>query len=302
MFFNLFLNRSVFRFLIVFPLFFFGVKMAGQVSAYERYIDTYSDMAVEQMERYGIPASITLAQGLLESGAGQSFLAKKANNHFGIKVGSSWSGPYVKHDDDARNERFRKYTSVKHSYEDHSKFLVHGARYAFLFELEKTDYKRWAEGLKKAGYATNPRYAQQLIDLIERYRLYRYDDVQSRNVACFELKGYQLGCCNESYYVRAKKGDTFKTLSKVLNVSKRKLSKYNELPKDYVFEEGELVYITKKQKKAAKVWKGQYHVVKENESLHDIAQMYGVRLQTLYRINQFDEHYTLQVGSSVLIR
>ena len=147
----------------------------AQRSPYEAYIDTYKGLAVEQMERYGIPASITLAQGLLESAAGQSELSRKANNHFGIKCGGSWNGPYVLRDDDARNEKFRAYSSPRESYEDHSVFLATRSRYAFLFKYKKSDYKAWAHGLKKAGYATNPRYAHLLIKLIHRYDLDRYD-------------------------------------------------------------------------------------------------------------------------------
>jgi LysM repeat protein len=298
----LFQQCSIFRFLFLVGFSLYSLCCLGQIKSYELYIERYSEFAVDQMEKYGVPASITLAQGLLESGAGQSTLAKKANNHFGIKVGSNWKGAYVKHDDDKRNEKFRKYKSVKHSYEDHSLFLTQGQRYAFLFDLNQTDYKGWAKGLKKAGYATNPRYAEQLIDLIERYHLYRFDKKGDKTVLRLSLKGYKIECCNESFYVRAKHGDTFKTLSKNLNISKRKLRKYNEISKDYVFKEGEIVYITKKQKKAAKQWKGQYHIVKEGESLHDISQMYAMRVSTLFKINKLDDNFALQPGASLLIR
>ena len=143
-------------------------------AAYQTYIEQYAPMAVAQMQRYGIPASITLAQGLLESAAGQSTLATKANNHFGIKVGSTWTGPYMLRDDDARNEKFRVYGSPAESYEDHSVFLTK-QRYASLFQLSPTDYEGWARGLKKCGYATNPRYADHLIEIIEAYGLQKYD-------------------------------------------------------------------------------------------------------------------------------
>lgn len=269
---------------------------------YEKYIREYQELAVEQMDKYGIPASITLAQGLLESGAGQSRLAIKANNHFGIKVGSSWDGPYVKHDDDARNEKFRKYKSPRHSYEDHSLFLCRGSRYAFLFELDKDDYKGWARGLKKAGYATNPRYAEQLIDLIERFELYRYDKKSSRKVLALENAGYRIYKCNDSYYVLAKDGDTYRTLSKALDISKRKLRKYNELSKKHVFSEGEVVYLTKKQRKADKALKQVYHVVANGDSMHKISQTYGVRVNTLYKLNDLPADYVPQVGDRILLR
>ena len=143
--------------------------------AYEDYIKKYRSIAVDEMKHYRIPASITLAQGLLESGAGRSELARKSNNHFGIKCGGSWDGRSVRHTDDAPNECFRAYKHAKDSYRDHSKFLRSGARYAFLFRLKITDYKGWAKGLKKAGYATDPKYANRLINIIETYDLDKYD-------------------------------------------------------------------------------------------------------------------------------
>ena len=147
-----------------------------RMDSYEAYIDKYYRIAQEQQRLYGIPASITLAQGLLESAAGGSKLAVAARNHFGIKCGNDWTGKTVSHDDDARGECFRAYKHAKQSYEDHSKFLAGRPRYASLFKLKITDYKGWARGLKKAGYATNPRYAEQLIDIIELYELHKYDE------------------------------------------------------------------------------------------------------------------------------
>ena len=159
---------------VLFGVTSFLLQAQGVSQQYLNYIERYKGMAVDQMLRYKIPASITLAQGLLESGAGTSTLARKANNHFGIKCGRAWKGPYILQDDDARNEKFRKYRSVEESYEDHSRFLQQ-ARYSSLFELSPKDYKGWARGLKRCGYATNPRYASLLIDLIERYDLDQYD-------------------------------------------------------------------------------------------------------------------------------
>ena len=152
-----------------------GAQAQRRNSRYVDYINKYSALAVQQMKEHKIPASITLAQGLLESGAGMSTLARKSNNHFGIKCGSNWNGRTVRHDDDARNECFRAYRNPRDSYEDHSAFLKRGARYAFLFKLKITDYKGWARGLKKAGYATDPSYANRLITIIEDYDLYKYD-------------------------------------------------------------------------------------------------------------------------------
>ncbi len=140
----------------------------------QNYIDNYKDIAIAEMDQYGIPASIKLAQALLESGNGNSALALQANNHFGIKCAGDWKGRYVLKDDDSTDDCFRSYNNPEESFRDHSQFLLR-KRYAALFELNKDDYKGWAQGLKRAGYATNPRYADLLIDLIERYELYRYD-------------------------------------------------------------------------------------------------------------------------------
>lgn len=275
----------------------FAITTSAQ-SAYHNYIEAYADLAVEQMRKYKIPASITLAQGLLESGAGQSTLALKANNHFGIKKGMNWSGPTVKHDDDERNERFRKYKSVRESYEDHSRFLVSGSRYAFLFDLPMDDYKGWAHGLKKAGYATNPRYAQSLISIIERYQLYRYD-TKGGNA---DMWRYTVRMCNDSYYIIAQEGDTYESLAKTFGVSKRKLRKYNEVPKRHQPKAGDIIYLQKKRKKADKSLKGHKHIVNPGESLHQISQMYGVRVKTLYDINELTADYAPRVGDALRIR
>ena len=163
--------------IVRFSLFFIflSVVCANAQSKTENYISKYSSAAVDEMERYGIPASITLAQGILESGNGESRLAVEGKNHFGIKCHSNWNGETIIEDDDEKGECFRKYDKVADSYRDHSLFLTERGRYSFLFEYSKIDYKKWAKGLKKAGYATNPKYPTLLIDLIERYDLSRFD-------------------------------------------------------------------------------------------------------------------------------
>ena len=190
----------------------FVLQAQNRNKQYENYIKEYRDIAVEEMKRYQIPASITLAQGLLESGAGQSTLARKSNNHFGIKCGGDWRGKTVKHDDDARNECFRVYNNPKDSYRDHSKFLATRPRYASLFKLDITDYQGWAHGLKKAGYATNPRYAYQLIDIIERYDLYKYDKKGGLKWMKENPYPHQPYLANGLVYVVARDGDTWKKL------------------------------------------------------------------------------------------
>ncbi len=251
--------------------------------AYEDYIKKYRKIAVEEMERYHIPASITLAQGLLESGAGRSTLARKSNNHFGIKCGSRWEGRTVRHDDDARNECFRAYKHPRDSYEDHSKFLRTGARYAFLFRLKITDYKGWARGLKKAGYATDPRYADRLIDIIELYDLDKYDRKGGLKWAEEFPDPHQPYLANELLYIVARRGDTFESLSKEMGISKKKIRKYNELPKDYKFQGGEIVYLEKKRSRATK--DHICYTVRPGDSMYSISQKFGIRLSRLYKMN-----------------
>ena len=273
---------------------------AQQNQKYVNYINKYSSLAVDQMNRYKIPASITLAQGLLESGAGSSQLALKSNNHFGIKCGSTWTGPYVVADDDAKGEHFRKYSSVKESYEDHSKFLTQNKRYASLFSLSITDYKGWAKGLKAAGYATSPTYATNLIKVIETYTLYNYDNAKSGK----RISGYshELYPNNGVYYIIVKQGDTFASLSKEFGVSKRKLRKYNDLYKGYELKVGDVIYLAKKKTKAEKKYKGYYHLVKTGETMYSISQMYGVRLKNLYKMNKMYYDDDLIIGSKLRIR
>jgi LysM repeat protein len=269
--------------------------------AYEDYIKKYRKIAVEEMERYHIPASITLAQGLLESGAGRSTLARKSNNHFGIKCGSRWEGRTVRHDDDARNECFRAYKHPRDSYEDHSKFLRTGARYAFLFRLKITDYKGWARGLKKAGYATDPRYADRLIDIIELYDLDKYDRKGGLKWAEEFPDPHQPYLANELLYIVARRGDTFESLSKEMGISKKKIRKYNELPKDYKFQGGEIVYLEKKRSRATK--DHICYTVRPGDSMYSISQKIGVRLSRLYKMNNMKpESPAPKVGEILRLR
>lgn len=268
---------------------------------YEDYIHKYKDLAVEQMSRYRIPASITMSQALLESAAGRSQLARQSNNHFGIKCGGNWNGRTVYHDDDARGECFRAYKSVRESYEDHSRFLTTRGRYSFLFKLKTTDYKGWARGLKKAGYATNPRYADQLISIIELYELDELDTKKGRSKYDQPVRFvHEPLLANGLLYVIARDGDTFESLSNEFEISKRKLRKYNDLYKDYCFRDGDIVYLEKKHRKAPKPHI--IHRVKQGESMYSIAQTYGMRLKSLYKLNDKDEDYTPRVGDYLRLR
>lgn len=254
---------------------------------YESYIKQYRDLAVEEMKKYRIPASITLAQGLLESGAGQSTLARKSNNHFGIKCGSDWRGKTVSHDDDERGECFRAYKHPKQSYEDHSKFLANRPRYASLFKLDITDYKGWARGLKKAGYATNPRYAEQLIGIIELYDLHKYDRKGGLKWMKENPNPHQTYIANGLVYIVVRAGDSWKSISKELDISQKKLRKYNDLYKGYALQVGDILYLEKKNRKAGK--EHIVHVLRAGESMYSISQKYGIRLKNLYKLNKMDE-------------
>lgn len=287
-----------------------GVIAQSTNQAYWTYIDKYKNWAIEQMQTYRIPASITLAQGLLESNAGRSTLATQANNHFGIKVGGSWTGPYVLRDDDAKNEKFRKYSSARESFVDHSKFLQ-GKRYQSLFQLGVTDYKGWARGLKAAGYATNPSYAEALIRIIEMYQLYQFDSskfkTQKINSQVTEqddfFSRHIVYKNNKNYFIIVEIGDDMATISKKTGVSLKKLYKYNDLSMDYAPTQGDLIYLQKKKKCASREFrKNPIHIVEQNQSMFDICQLYGMQLKSLYELNNLDGNYEIKPGDILRIR
>ena len=201
------------------------------------YIKEFSGIAMEEMLQYGIPASITLAQGILESGAGAGELTLKANNHFGIKCHTTWEGDTVYHDDDEKGECFRKYTDPKYSYRDHSLFLTQRSRYQDLFKLRKDDYVGWARGLRKAGYATDPKYPEKLISIVERYSLDQYDNqVLGKRVTVADVDDSKIG----TYSV--KPGDTLYSISKRFNLTVETLKQYNGL-KNNDLSIGQVLYL-----------------------------------------------------------
>ncbi len=277
---------------------------------YQDYIDQYRDIAVQEMLRYNIPASITLAQGLFESGAGQSDLCRKGNNHFGIKC-HNWTGRTTYHDDDEAQECFRAYDSALDSYEDHSRFLRGSSRYAKLFKLSRTDYKGWAHGLKECGYATNPNYAHKLIEIIQLYRLHDLDKAtgyaehgtarQQQPPVSASSSLHPIHIYNKNYYLFAREGDTFKSIGEEVDISWRRLAKYNERDKRDVLHEGDIVYLKKKQTKALKAFKKKPHVVRPGESMYSIAQAYGIRLKSLYKKNHLEPDYQLRVGDKLKV-
>ena len=277
---------------------------------YQDYFDNYKDVAISQMCQYGIPASITLAQGVLESGAGRSELAQKSNNHFGIKC-NGWTGREVYHDDDELGECFRAYDNVLDSYVDHSLFLKNSQRYSRLFQLKTTDYKGWAKGLKACGYATSPTYASRLIEIIELYGLDKYDkegcdtpvrpSISSRQHFS-ETSIHQIIPFNDNYYIVARQGDTFRSIGDDVHVDYRRLAKFNERDKDDPIEEGERIWLKKKRRHAPKEYKGYVYRVEAGDSMYGIAQRFGIRLKHLYKMNDLSPDYIIQVGDPLRIR
>ncbi len=292
----------------------------------EEYIDKYKAIALELQEIYGIPASIKLAQGILESDCGNSPLALRSNNHFGLKCKKSWTGPTVSHDDDLPGECFRKYECVEDSYRDQSAYVDSQPRYQSLFELDPQDYKGWAYGLKQAGYATNPKYPEQLIKIIEDNRLYLLDrgeeltaavvrplpepvapqmevlpagrvDIDNYIVAAQSFHGYAMYSNNGSRFVVAREGDTFGNVSKEFGISERRLLKINDLPAGAKLSPGEMVYLKPKARRASngKV----LHTVREGDTMHSISQQYGIRLSRLAAINKRQSNASLREGQQI---
>ncbi|MDO4995141.1 MAG: glucosaminidase domain-containing protein [Bacteroidales bacterium] len=279
-------------------------------SVYEQYIEKYKDIAVEQMHRHKIPASITLAQGLLESGAGRSDLAQKSNNHFGIKRGNDWQGPTVTHNDDRHGEHFRKYKTVEEGYEDHSRFLLR-ERYQRLFRLDILDYKGWARGLKACGYATSPVYADRLIGIIELYKLYELDeDPNNPHIIIPEYEptpevhlNYRAITVNNGIRCTiARQNDTWEAIAQALRVPLDRLLDFNEAVEEIPLSEGDFVYLEKKATKGPKEMKGKWHKVTADDSMFSIAQRYGIRLRNLYKLNYKDDDYQPLPGDLLRVR
>ena len=275
-------------------LFAFAAFSTAQNSVYQQYVARYHTMAVDQMKRYGVPASITLAQGLLESNAGRSMLAVKANNHFGIKVGGDWTGPYVVKSDDRPDDRFRKYRSVEESYEDHSLFLRR-PRYAALYDLEPTDYVGWARGLKAAGYATNPSYAQLLINIIEQHNLMQYDRLSGAGAHGNGMPDedflQRVRLCNDVVYVVVRQGETFADIAKAANIRESRLRSYNEVDRHYRLKAGDRVFLNRKKSHVEHSLRGTPHRIMAGQSMYDIAQMYGIKVEKLYKWNRLRDDY-----------
>ena len=295
----------------------------------EKYIKQYKDIAVSEMIASGVPASITLAQGCLESGNGTSALATKANNHFGIKC-HNWSGTSYRHDDDLKDECFRSYDHPEQSFRDHSDFLRYNDRYAPLFELETTDYVGWAYGLKKAGYATDPAYPEKLIKIIEDYRLYEYDEIRQLpgTVEIINLppppsvierprqievprhfKDHSVGSVTIEYtffekyglvYILANGTETYASLARQFNLFKKELLRFNDEKKDHVIPAGSIVYLQAKRNQSTKDLAK--HVVEKGETMKSLSQRFGVKLKKLYKFNDIAPGREPAVGSIINLR
>ncbi len=268
----------------------------------EQYILKYKELVRKQMKLSGIPASIIMAQACLESGNGNSRLATEANNHFGIKCTSAWTGPSIRHDDDAPQECFRKYDTPEGSFADHSDFLRYRDRYAFLFDLPRNDYRAWAVGLKQAGYATNPQYAESLIKIIEDNKLYELDSeevvvvespaqIEKEQTEVVDIDHYTFTVGRRRYrrngveYVLARQNDSYENIALDVDVKEKRLRLYNDDPEGKaVLEEGDVIYIMLKKSKT--VSKLPMHIAEEGETMRSIAQRYAVQLKHLYRYNK----------------
>ena len=302
------MKRRLFPILLL--LFVFCGLSAQERITRQEYIERYKAIAIRQMVEYGIPASITLAQACLESGDGNSTLAIEGNNHFGIKC-HGWQGAKIHHDDDQLQECFRKYDKVEDSYRDHSEFLRYRDRYAFLFELDPKDYRGWAFGLKKAGYATAPEYAQRLIAIIEANNLSQYDAPAEENPEVEALptpitaeksvritpdKGsplYRISLARQVYsrngvtYILAEGYDTYETLAKEFRLFRRELLRFNDMREEIPIVAGQVIYLEKKRTRSAKFL--EMHVAEEGETMYDLSQRYAVRLRNLYMYNGMKE-------------
>lgn len=336
-------NRPWFLFLLFFPVIITSCRATrtavqpsgpGTGATASDYIQRYKGLAMSEMKRSGVPASITLAQGMLESDYGRSSLARMANNHFGIKCHNDWKGQTMRQHDDRRNECFRKYQKAEDSFYDHSDFLRSTSRYSFLFDLDPKNYKAWAHGLRKAGYATNPDYANLLIRKIEENKLYTYDDshtgsvsgprqetrtrqipektstASSRNNDASQEGTVTFGAVmarvpgiqenNKLQYIIVREGDTREKIEKEFQMLKWELPRYNELKPDFVPITGQILYLQPKRDKAEAG--KEFHVAAEGETMYKISQIYGIQLGYLLEMNRMQEGSEPVPGQKIWLR
>ena len=324
------MRKHILFFMLLLPL-----SLMAQKITVEEYIETYKDIAMEEMRKHKIPASITLAQGIIESGAGNSALARDAKNHFGIKCHKEWKGKTYTMDDDEKDECFRKYKKAEDSYRDHSEFLTSRSRYADLFKLDIMDYEGWAKGLKAAGYATSPTYASALINRIKLNKLYLYDQLAMGRITEKELKkrmeeggipvddGLELAFSpvdrsvyelvdmtkdkrfiyvnNRVKFIFAKEGETPQSLAKELGIKKKKLCAYNLIkhPDNVEFHSGDVVYLGKLRNRNCKAKR---YVVAEGETVRDVALRFAVKPEKILKRNKLEEGERLKKGQKLRLR
>jgi len=318
------------RFIIAILFSFISGAAVAQRISIEEYVDQFKDIAMSEMKRSGVPAAITLAQGILESENGNGDLVKKSNNHFGIKCKSTWAGESVNHDDDAEGECFRAYDSAVQSYRDHSDFLRGNKRYAPLFSLDADDYKGWAKGLKRAGYATNPRYPELLIKYIEQYNLQQYtlfvlNNTASLNIAkaneekadvssSEEIKDEKpvvteeavaitgdpnkIIAINNSKCVFVNKGTSLLVLATKHNINLNKLMEYNDLTEEGILKKDQYVFLQKKSKTGEK----EYYIVQPGETVHDVAQKNGIQLRYLQEYNDLQRIEAMPTNTKLFLQ
>jgi len=301
--------------------------VSPQRNTRQDYIDIFAKLAIQEMNEFHIPASITMAQACLESGDGNSPLALDANNHFGIKCNSSWSGPSIRQDDETRNECFRKYNTAIESFRDHSKFLTGSMRYQFLFDYDIKDYKKWAYGLKKAGYATDPQYPERLIKIIEEFQLHKLDEYYNSTTAYVRPErigpgskstsrhksGVRIDDFSINPYVNRKvekrnnakaffalESDTYERIAAEFSMKDWEIYKYNDVEPGTKLEAGSIVYLQSKRGSAPRG--NDFHILKQGESLWSVAQWYGVRLNALYRKNRMNRGDQPQPGQRISLR
>ncbi|MFH1004412.1 MAG: glucosaminidase domain-containing protein [Bacteroidota bacterium] len=306
-------SKSIFTFYILYLTFYISYAQPSEYKMTRQdYIEKYKDIAIKEMLEHNIPASITLAQGLLESDNGNSALTMYANNHFGIKCHDGWKGNTFIQDDDVKNECFRKYNTAEESFDDHSLFLITRGRYAFLFELKNTDYKGWAEGLKEAGYATNRSYSERLIKIIDDNRLFQYDRIMLMPIDKYETKKVERKIIkpkesnirkiyfnNRIKYVVIQDGETYYKIAQELDMRLWQLHNYNEVGKQTCLQAGDIVYLQPKRKHSRKE---EFHIVRWGETMYYISQLYGIKMKHLYRMNNMTDGQEPVAGQKIFLK
>jgi LysM repeat protein len=329
--------RTLRNSILVLLLFAGSALRAQNPETITRYINEYKDLAIEEMKRTGVPAAIKLAQGIHETSAGTSVLVVKSNNHFGIKCKANWTGASVSHTDDAPNECFRKYEKPDQSYRDHSDFLKNSSRYAALFKLDPLDYEGWAYGLKKAGYATNPKYPQVIIKLIREYQLQEYtlialgksaiqsevlvknDDMRQEPLVVPAINKTEIIQApvetvskivtepvypegefriNDTRVIYARKGIPFLSIAEQYNIPLARLFEFNDLSQKEIVEKDQLIFLQRKRKTG----NAEYHIVKANETLYDIAQAEAIRLEALLDYNMLKQGMKPAIGEKLYLK